>query len=123
MAILTVQLDKEIAENLEWAAKQMGMTAADLTEKAIQQYLRLEAERKIAREMEVYESQHERLLPQYEGQYVAMHNGQIIDQDQDELPLYLRIREKHPLIGILIKQVTAESEHVLHVRSPRIEYR
>jgi hypothetical protein len=123
MATLTVKLDKVTAENLERAAQHMGITTADLTEKAIQQYLRLEAERKIARELEAYESQREALLSGYEGQFVAVHDGQIIDHDRDELTLYLRIRERYPLIGVLIKQVNAEPERVLHIRSPRIEYR
>jgi hypothetical protein len=55
------------------------------------------------------------------GQYIAMHEGQIIDSDADELTLYLRVRRRFPMVGVLIKQVTDKVEEIWALRSPRTE--
>jgi hypothetical protein len=62
------------------------------------------------------------LLDQYAGQFIAMHEGQVIDSDADELVLYLRVRKRFPLVGILIKQVAPVLEEIWVMRSPRLEY-
>jgi hypothetical protein len=88
----------------------------------IRRYLRQIAESKVRREEQHFCAQHDQLLDQYEGQFIAMHEGQVIDSDADELTLYLRIRQKFPMVGILIKQVTPALETVWVMRSPRLEY-
>jgi hypothetical protein len=122
MSTVIVAISEEAAQGLEQAASHMGVSTGDLAEKAIRRYLRQEAERKIEQEEAHYQSQHTELLEQYKGRYIAMHNGQVIDTDSDELALYLRIRQKYPMVGILIKRVTSEAKDVWHMRSPRLEY-
>lgn len=118
-AILT--LTKETVAGLEEMASQIGVSSADLAEKAIRQYLRREADKKIIQEETAYRAQYPQLKDQYAGQYIAMHNGQVIDNSPDEMALYRRIRQQYPLFGILIKQVTSTIDDVWHVRSPRLE--
>ncbi|NKQ36462.1 MAG: ribbon-helix-helix domain-containing protein [Chloroflexi bacterium] len=122
MATATLTLPKETLEKLDSVAAQTGVTVSDLADKAIQQYLRREAERKIIREEEAYHAQHNQLLKQYHGQFIAMHEGQVVDHDMDELTLYLRIRQQYPQTGVLIKRVTSGPDEVWHMRSPRLEY-
>lgn len=117
-AILTIP--EKTAAGLQTAADEMGVSAAELAERAIRRYLRQEAERKIAREEEIYWSQHLQLLAQFEGQYIAMHKGEVIDSDADEVALYIRAQKKHPSVGILIKKVGGP-ETVWRIRSPRLE--
>lgn len=99
----------------------MGVSAEELAEKAIRRYLRQEAERKIDREEIVYWSQHKELLERFGGRYIAMHKGEVIDSDEDEIALYVRAQRKHPTVGILIKKV-GSGEDVWTLRSPRVDY-
>ncbi|HFQ92806.1 MAG TPA: ribbon-helix-helix domain-containing protein [Anaerolineae bacterium] len=122
MATATLTLPKETVEKLGSMAAQTGVTVSDLADKAIQQYLRREAEKKIAREEEAYCAQHDQLLKKYRGQYIAMHKGQVVDCDMDELALYLRIRRQYPQTGILIKHVTAKPDNVWHIRSLHLRH-
>ena len=123
MATATINLPKETVEGLGRVAEQRGVAVADLAQEAIRQYLHREAERKIAKEEAAYRAQHSRLLEQYEGRFIAMHEGQVVDHDEDELRLYLRIRRRYPLLGVLIKRVSPEVDKKWTVRSPRLEYK
>ena len=75
----------------------------------------------VAQEETAYQAQHAQLLTQFPGQFIAMHNGQVIDHDTDELALFLRVRRQFSQIGILIKHVTLEVEEVWQMRSPCLE--
>ncbi|MCA9922426.1 MAG: hypothetical protein KC421_08640 [Anaerolineales bacterium] len=121
MALASIKLPQETLNDLGQMANSVGANPSELADKAIRQYLRREAEKKIAREEAVFQTQHGELLERYNSQFIAMHQGQVVDHDQDELALYLRIRKQYPSIGILIKQVTSEPEIVWHVHSPRME--
>ncbi|HFQ94160.1 MAG TPA: ribbon-helix-helix domain-containing protein [Anaerolineae bacterium] len=122
MATATLTLPKETLEKLDSVAAQTGVTVSDLADKAIQQYLRREAERKIIREEKAYHAHHDQLLQQYRDQYIAIHEGQVVDCDVNELALYLRIRQQYPQTGILIKRVTAKPDNVWHIRSLRLRH-
>lgn len=121
MALASIKLPQETLDGLDQMAELLGTNLSDLADIAIRQYLRREAEKKIAQEETAFQTQHSRLLAQYNGRFVAMHHAQVIDHDQDEPALYLRVRQKYPSIGILIKQVTPESDVVWHIHSPRLE--
>ncbi|MCP4423003.1 MAG: hypothetical protein GY803_00780 [Chloroflexi bacterium] len=122
MDTATLTLTKETVKNLQQTADNLGISSTNLAEKAIRQYLRREAAKKVRQEEIFYREQHERLLETHRGKYIALHNGQVIDQGDEELTLYLRIREKHPSLGILIKKVVPEVDEVWQLRSPRMEY-
>ena len=94
--------------SLDQVADQMGTTPDALASKAIRRLLREEAEIKVSVEEQAYRAQQATLLEQYGGRYIAMHNGQVIDQDDDELALYLRVRQRFPAVGALIKRVVDE---------------
>ena len=123
MGTTLLAVPEQTVNSLNQVASTLGESAEVLADKAITQYLRQVAERKIEREETYYRAQHPQLLAHYKGQYIAMHQGQVIDVDTDELALFLRIRQAYPLVGILIKQVSANSEEVWTIRSPRVEYR
>jgi post-segregation antitoxin (ccd killing protein) len=123
MSATTLIIEEETAQGLQQVADELGINAADLAERAIRRYLRQEAERKIEEEEDHYRAQLAELLAVYEDHYIAMHNGQVVDSDPDEMALYLRIRHTYPLMGILIKQVTSDPDIIWHMRSPRLEYR
>jgi predicted transcriptional regulator len=118
----TLAISKDTILNLDQVADQMGTTPDALASKAIRRFLREEAEHKVRLEEQYFRAQHASLLEQYAGRFVAMHDGQVIDTDDDELALYLRVRGRFPAVGILIKRVVADAETVWVMRSPRLEY-
>jgi hypothetical protein len=60
------------------------------------------------------------LLPTYRGKYVAVHNGQVVDSDDDEIALALRIYRQHGYVPIHIGLVTDEPPRVERIPTPRI---
>lgn len=120
-ATTVLAIPEETATGLQQAAVELGVSVEELAEKAFRRYLRQEAERKIEKEEASYRSQYPELLIRFEGQYIAMHKGEVIDSDSDEIALYVRVQRKHPTVGILIKKVGA-TDVVWTIRSPRMEY-
>ncbi|MCZ7674147.1 MAG: hypothetical protein M5U34_46990 [Chloroflexi bacterium] len=121
MAAATLTLPQKTIDGLEQVAERMGVDLAELAGSALRQYLRREAEKKIAHEETAYRAQHNQLLAHYEGKFIALHDGQVIDSDLDEMKLYLRVRSQYPFLGILIKRVASEIDEVWFTRSPRLE--
>ncbi len=74
------------------------------------------------RELDAFRVMHADLLAKYPNEYVAIHQGQLIDHDTDQLALFLRIDEQYPDVPVLIKQVSPEPEEVYTFLSPRFEY-
>jgi len=106
---------------LERIAEKKGATTEELAEQAIRQFLRDEARRMMQRESEAFRAMHDELLAKYPGQYVAIHHGQLVDHDTDQLALFLRIDEQYPDVQVLIAQVLPDPEEVYTFRSPRFE--
>lgn len=80
---------------------------------------RIERE-KIHQESEAFIAQHNELLKTKKGQYVALHEGKVVDHDQDGRVLYVRIRNKYGRTPILIRQVTEQNQRVLIFREDEI---
>jgi hypothetical protein len=72
------------------------------------------------REQEAYQKMLPNLLEQYESQYIAVHNGEVIDHDSDKIKLVGRIQQSLPDAIVLIKKVTTDPDQVIHMRSPRL---
>lgn len=119
---MTVTLSEPIASRLESAASAQGTSPESLIETVLLAYLDEEANRKIDREAEAYRAMHADLLNTHPGEYVALHEGQLVDHDCDQLALYLRVKAQYPRIPVLIRQVRPEVEEVFTIRSPRFEH-
>ena len=122
MKSTTLAVPEDTILGLDQVADHMGTTPDALASKAIRRLLREEAEHKVRIEEQCFRAQRASLLEQYAGRFIAMHDGQVFDADDDELTLYLRVRERFPAIGILIKQVVVETETVWVMRSPHLEF-
>lgn len=73
----------------------------------------------IDQEQRAFESQHSELLQQYRGCYIAMVDGQVIDNDLDRMALRRRIRQRYGEAPVLITLVDEEPIQTVRVRSPR----
>jgi hypothetical protein len=63
---------------------------------------------------------HPELIEQYNGQYVAIWQGQLVGHDPDELALLRRIEADYGDEVVLLKQVRPLPEPILQMHSPRL---
>ena len=75
----------------------------------------------VVRERQAYIALHPTLLKNYPNQYVAIHNGQLVDHDPNGLVLSLRIRQQFPDQFVWIAPVKAQAIEEWVTRSPRFE--
>lgn len=73
----------------------------------------------LLREAEAYRALHPTLVKTQLGRYVAVYQGQVVDQDEDEDALLERRRRNYPGQVVLIRLVETEAEPELHFRSSR----
>jgi hypothetical protein len=66
-------------------------------------------------------AQHEELWQKYPYQYVAIHQGKVVDHDIDQTALLKRRVAQYGKQVVLIRQVLPVAERTLLFRSPRIE--
>jgi Family of unknown function (DUF5678) len=59
-------------------------------------------------EWEIFDRRLKTLLPRYEGQFVAMRNGRVVDHDRDDAALALRMFDKYGDKPFIIGEVTQE---------------
>lgn len=71
-------------------------------------------------ESEAFKQQHHQLQEMYDGQYIAMLDGKVVDHDADRVELSDRIYANYPEHTILIRRVEQQPERILHFRSPRL---
>lgn len=60
------------------------------------------------------------LLQNHMGEYVAVYQQKLVDYDQDMVTLVDRVHAKYPNQIILVREVTAESDRPIFIRSPRL---
>jgi hypothetical protein len=73
----------------------------------------------VAREQAAYHAMHKMLWEHYPHEHVAIHGERLVDHDVDGLALSKRIYSQYPDRFVLIRQVEANSDPVLYMRSPR----
>ena len=74
---------------------------------------------RMEQEQAAYERMRESLLATHEGQYVAIHGGELVDADTDKMALVRRIVAAYSDRVVHIRLVSREPEPDLHFRSPR----
>lgn len=75
---------------------------------------------KMLQEVNAYESLHTELVENYLGNYVAIHQGQVVDSDSDSEEIIIRIGERYPDEAILIRKVQKPLPPEIRIRSPRL---
>ena len=101
----TITLDQNVYKRLKAAAEEHETTADALLEDAARQYLWEMERQKISEESEMFRQQYPELKEKYLGQYVAMHQGKVVDHDVNEDELWKRVRERYGRTPVLIVRV------------------
>ena len=119
----TLEIPAELYERIERLAAVRETPVAYLLEDALalveDQPEVDDNDAKMALEETAYGSMHAELFEKYAGQYVAIHNGQLVDTDPDETALYARINERFPNEIVLLKKVVEVPEPDLRIPSQR----
>ena len=119
---MTLNLSSKSLTNLEEMAVQYGVDADELLSQALKSYRRKLEEAKIGAEKQHFLSQHAQLKKAYLSQFIAMHQGQVVDHDESFEILHRRIRQKYGRQAILIRRVEEEPDPPLVMRSPRVRW-
>jgi hypothetical protein len=114
-------LAPELVEEIEQLTGKEQTDATLFVEEAVRSYLSRFRRNKIRTETEAFNRQYDSLLKTYRGQFVAVHDGQIIDHDPDLRVLHLRVHQKLGQVPVLLKQVSDQPDRILQFRSPRLE--
>ncbi len=115
----TIALEPELLEQLREIAGREEV--GDLIREAVRIYLDRVAREKIRAETRAFYEVYEQLRQQYLGEYVALHNGKVVDHDVDLHTLHQRVRRRYRHVPVLIRQVTEKPEWEIAFRSPRLE--
>lgn len=121
IALETIVLQPDVAEQIAYLATEKASAVDDLVDQALRAYLRQYQQEKIHAETDAFQAQKTALLTHYAGEYIAMHQGNVIDHDPDLRTLHLRVFAQVRHTPVLLKQVTSEGERELVFRSPRFE--
>ena len=74
----------------------------------------------MVQEVQAYIAMHSELLRKHAGEYVAIHDGKLVDHDEDLLALLERRELRYPDEVVMIRRVLPDPDPVLHFRSPRL---
>lgn len=111
-------LPQDLAESLASAADQMETSVEALIQEAIRQYLAVRRRDQIEHEIAAYEAMHARLWHEMPGMWVAIHNGELVDQDRDRVELYRRVRQRFGNKPVLMRKIRAEAVEEIWLRTP-----
>ncbi|HRN67877.1 MAG TPA: DUF5678 domain-containing protein [Promineifilum sp.] len=115
-----INVSLELIKPLEQVAIERGESITSIVEKLIADFLRDQRHLFLMKEMDRFRSLHPGLRAQYEGTYIAMRDGHVLDHDVDGNQLYARVRERLGDTPVLIVEVTDQPEQLFTRTSQRI---
>jgi hypothetical protein len=113
-----IQLRPDLSEKLQENAYQSQKSVSDLVNEAVEHYLYTQQRQIIDREIEAYNQMHPALWRTIPNQWVAIHNEEVVDQDPDRIALYGRVRAKYGQTAVLIRQIKADPNPEIQMRTP-----
>ena len=117
----TIALDKELVDRLRQAAEWKGIALEEAASKAVTEYLGRYGIEKVKAEQAIFEKMRPALLEKYRGQYVAVHQGQVVESAPDLRTLHHQVFVRFGFTPILHIQVTDEPLPDIHTRGLRLE--
>ena len=121
---IMLTLPEQVYDQVEQMARADSRAVEDVLAEVIKQSVSIfsiDPDRPaMLREQAAYRAMHSDLLEKYEGQFVAVYQGQVIDHDANDLALSERVRQRLPSGVVLICQVLPQPERVLYFRSPHL---
>ena len=110
-----------LIKRIRHVARETNRNTTQLVEAAVQAYLDQLERDNIHRETEAFWAMHAELVARYSGEYVAVHQGRVVDHDPDVTRLEQRVAERWGEAAVLIAPVTDAPRHDLTTTSFRLE--
>ena len=95
--------------------------AEEIIKEALNGHLKQLETQKLNVEIAAFERMHSEIKKRYKGQFVAVHQGQVIDSDMDFEPLCLRVQAGLGNVPVLIRQVHDSLQEEWRIRGTRWE--
>jgi hypothetical protein len=111
-------IPQALAQQIQEEAAAEGVAVATLLEKALAEYRRQMQRAKLDAELKAWRNQPLEVRESYKGEYVAVHEGRIVDHDPNLAALHRRVRSRYSKIAVLL--TPAEGRPPLRIRSPRL---
>lgn len=118
---MPIVVDPMLENAVESIARMLARPAQQIADEAIRAHLDLLRSQRLEEEAQAYARLHPELLSRYGGQFVAVHNGQVVDSDAEFESLFLRVRSWLGDLPVLIQQVSDSPVEEWRFRSPRVE--
>lgn len=115
-----LHLDDHLMEQLEQLAAGQAIDVNKFLSAAVRSYLRQVEQATMQTNITAFQAQHPELLKTHPNEYIAFHQGELVDHDKDFLTLHRRIRLQFGRQPVLLRHVNAETERTLTFRSPRL---
>lgn len=113
-----ITLRPDLRESLEREAQRLALSVEDLANEVVDLYFQRKDEEKIDQEIEAYKAMLPELLQRLPGDWVAIHDQQLVDHDTDYLALIQRVRDRYGNTAILIEQVAKNYVEELWFHTP-----
>lgn len=111
--------EPSLVEEVQRVTKQEGLDTTVFVAEAVRRHLATYRQKRIVAETEAWYSLPSAERRRYEGKYVAVYQGEVVDSDPDRLELYFRVRQRFGRQTILITEGGDYPIPVYRVRSPR----
>lgn len=121
MTIQTIDLRPDLTDGLSSSARRENRSIGDLVNEAVELYLATRWNEALTREAAAYAELHAALWQTIPGKWIALYEGQIVDQDDDPRALHLCVRERLGEVPIFMCQVGPTPEEEIWIRSTRYE--
>ncbi len=118
MQLEQVVLREDLELRLLRDAERSDTSIGQLLNEAVEEFLLNRQRAKIDAEVAAFVRLHPELWRTKPGQWVAVHNGKLVATDPDRVALYRRIRKNYGQTPVLVREVTANPDEDIWLRTP-----
>ena len=111
--------EESLIEAVNQAARQEGLDTAELVARAVRYYLAAYRQQRILIETDAWQRLDAQERARFEGRYVAVCHGQVVDSDPDQGELYRRIHDRYGNKSVLITPGGSQPATRYRIRSAR----
>ncbi len=116
--VSTLQISDDLLEMIQREAEQRGLPVEDFLKSVVARERTLADRQKLEWEQEWWLNLPLGERANYEGEYVAIHDREVVDHDVDENALYKRVRAKYGSAPVSV--IPAEGPREIRIYSPRL---
>ena len=117
---VTLTIPTSLYRRASRIAQARQQDVADVLVEAIVLTEEEEEETAVDREEAAFRRLYPTLRQQFPDQYAAIHNGELVDHDEDQVALFVRVRQQYPGQFVWIAPVRSTPEEIYQMRSPRL---